>query len=319
MPAHPEQRRLPLRAGRGPVPDGAYREAIATLNEVDRLAQSSPRPEILAFLALAQYKVLGECQEGQDFRAWAALGEPIDLIERGDRLAILPRPVLGHAQRGEVVVVVRDEPACGLRLRECQAIRGRIGTRLPDHAPAGSVEQLGVLRSLLRQGERLPPNRLAQGVVATETRQDIPPEHGSLVQCAITRSASWTTILCPRGSARARALWRTGSLSVASRRMRSSARDIGKELAKSALDQAPGLSAHPQLRGQRGCIPGLQGTVQAGGGDRLAVGAEGHTSDLIRVSPQGQELLPRCDIPKPDGLVITGGGDAVAVGENATP
>ena len=54
--------------------------------------------------------------------------------------------------------------------------------------------------------------------------------------------------------------------------------------------------------------------IPTGGGEALAIGAEGHTRDSVPVAPQRQQFLAALRVPHLRRLVITGGGEAFAIG-----
>src|SRR5262249_22072573 len=79
---------------------------------------------------------------------------------------------------------------------------------------------------------------------------------------------------------------------------------------RAATSPALGLSV---LRPRRG-VPDPRRVVPTPGKDALAVGAERHAADLVRVSLKGSLLLPRLGVPDPRRVVPAPGEDALAVG-----
>ena len=83
--------------------------------------------------------------------------EAISGFQRGDCIGIIARSVPGHAERSKQAAVHRNQPAGGLRLPDRQAQGGRLGPRLADHEPTGTIEPPRVFRRSLRQGQSLLP------------------------------------------------------------------------------------------------------------------------------------------------------------------
>src|SRR5438876_606446 len=61
-------------------------------------------------------------------------------------------------------------------------------------------------------------------------------------------------------------------------------------------------------------VPDLHGPIIAGAGEPLAVGAEGHAGDGLRVPSEDEGFLAADGVPDPHRLVIAGARKALAVG-----
>ena len=58
----------------------------------------------------------------------------------------------------------------------------------------------------------------------------------------------------------------------------------------------------------------MNSLVPTGGGEALAIGAEGHIVDSVRVAAQGQQYLAALRVPHLRRLVMARGGEALAIG-----
>src|SRR5262249_42529465 len=84
---------------------------------------------------------------------------------------------------------------------------------------------------------------------------------------------------------------------------------FGEEL----LDQAERLALQKDFRRRWGRLPNLHGPVLAGAGQALAVLAERHAPDQVRVPLEGEEFLSGGRLPDLHKLVLAGGDEALAV------
>src|SRR5262249_30443008 len=88
--------------------------------------------------------------------------------------------------------------------------------------------------------------------------------------------------------------------------------------APSSLNARPGPCRAGPVEGDvlllGGHVPQLDRPVVTAGGQRLAVGAERHGIDRVRVPLEGGALLLGGPVPQLDGRGGTGGGDGLAVG-----
>src|SRR5262249_53398744 len=87
---------------------------------------------------------------------------------------------------------------------------------------------------------------------------------------------------------------------------------IGPRTPGRAFPGRPASPAHDKrlVLGRKRCVPDPHGPVRAGPGQAPAVGAKSYSLDSPRVPPQGEDILPRGQIPYLDLIRQVGGSAA---------